>query len=137
MRSLHPSIVRFTFIANDNLAYYIDTRLLKAGKPHKFYDALPTNVDADRAGNLADIQAISDKRWSSQRRKPKRFKYANPIDLGEANDETLHSIMDINKFKAITEIEEAWLDKREPSWPAVKHLKNREWDKAELVFSHA
>lgn len=137
MTKIHPSIVRFTFAADDSLAYYIDTHALDRKKPHKYYDALPTNVDPDRAGNMKDIMAISNRRWETNRKRPKRFKYAKLIDLGEANDETLHHVMDSNKSKAINEIEAAWLDKTEPSWAAVEHIRNRNWEAAELVFSHA
>ena len=136
MTKIHPSIVRFTYANDDSLAYYIDTHALDRKKPHKYYDALATNVDPDRAGNVKDIQAISDKRWTNRKR-PKRFKYEKLIDLGTANDETLHHTMDSNKSKAINEIERAWLDKSEPSWPAVKHLMNRDYAAAALVFSHA
>ena len=145
MRKLHPSIVLRTRKGHEWWATeYWDTRAMKAGKPYIYRDKDPLDLIENWAGPVKDMHTLNEKRWSERRRKPRRFKYANSHDTtarpNGKDTETwieLEHLMKDNRTKAITEIETAWLDTREPSWPAVKHIREKNWEAAAAIFSHA
>lgn len=158
MRNLATSIVKHHFPADPSLDYYMDMHALKLGKPFKYYDAPPTNVDKDRAGNLQDLAAINDRRWARNLKPRKRRTYTGkPVadvltdDERAAFNESYAAFMKEivsdeldaarpakeRRSRAIAEIEQCWNDPRQPSYAAVKHLQQREWKNAYSVFSHA
>lgn len=159
MRNLSLSIVKHHFPTNPALDYYMDMHALKRGAPYKYYDALPTNADTDWAGNLADLMKLNDRRWaqhfkSKNRKRVYRGKTVADILTAEEREtfhenyknfmnEIVSDELDAarpakeRRSRAIAEIEQCWTDPRQPSYAAVKHIQQREWQDARAIFSHA
>ena len=137
MHKLHPTIVLRTIKGHEWFATeYWDTRAMKAGRPYIYKDMDATDIQPEGyAGRIADMHTLNQKRWNEKRARPKRFKYQKQLDTAIFDE--LEHLMKDRQNKALNEIEAAWLDTREPSWPAVKHIKNKEWEKAAAIFSHA
>ena len=137
LTKLHPSIVLRTIKGHEWFATeYWDTRAMKAGRPYIYKDMDATDIQPEGyAGRISDMHTLNQKRWTEKRARPKRHKIVKQLD--PAIFDELEHLMKDRQNRALNEIEAAWLDTREPSWPAVKHIKNKEWEKAAAIFSHA
>ena len=155
---IHMTIVRYCFPANPDLDYYVDTRALKRNRPFKYYNRTAIqaaqNTDSEWAGNLDDLMKLNDRRWAATKKKRRTIHRDVPTLTAEER-ETFHEnyarfmrdvvseekdsahVARTRRARAINEINECWLDPRQPSFAAIKPIQNREWQAAELVFSHA